>query len=219
MKSFKEKKLSYGKLRGTSHLEADRELLRQLAPGHQLLKRTVFQPAMHASEILYALIEIADEETIVRNRRQHVAATSGNPVDETDPIPPKDHQNLAVSVGAVLYQEGKAYEYTEEGFREIPVVRGEEQDGDSGYDILITCDGDLNRVVMILDPGTCPAIDSEEGSIEDSDEDPGSECPEVVEDPGSEEPEPDPGPESEKKRIRQLPSSAKNSKRKPSTRK
>ena len=150
--NFREKKQSYSRLRGASHLEADRELLKKLAPEHPLLKRTVFQPAIHAGEILYALIEVASEEDIVQNRRAYRVAkteeTKGaeNPGEGTgqDETP----SSLAVAIGAVLLQEGKAYEYTPEGFREIPVVSAEIDDPEAVIDFLITKDKDQKRVVL-----------------------------------------------------------------------
>ena len=66
---FIEKKNAHDRLLGVTHLEADRELLKQKAPQHHLLKRGVFNRLQDASSILFALLDLATEEEIVRHRR------------------------------------------------------------------------------------------------------------------------------------------------------
>ena len=66
---FIEKKNAHDRLLGVTHLEADRELLKQKAPQHNLLKRGIFNRLQDASSILFALLDLATEEEIVRHRR------------------------------------------------------------------------------------------------------------------------------------------------------
>ncbi|WP_304709336.1 hypothetical protein [uncultured Rikenella sp.] len=66
---FIAKKNAHDRLLGVTHLEADRELLKQKAPQHHLLKRGVFNRLQDASSILFALLDFATEEEIVRHRR------------------------------------------------------------------------------------------------------------------------------------------------------
>ena len=63
------KKNAHDRLLGVTHLEADRELLKQKAPQHDLLKRGIFNRLQDASSILFALLDFAPEEEIVRHRR------------------------------------------------------------------------------------------------------------------------------------------------------
>ena len=66
---FIAKKNAHDRLLGVTHLEADRELLKQKAPQHDLLKRGIFNRLQDASSILFALLDFATEEEIVRHRR------------------------------------------------------------------------------------------------------------------------------------------------------
>ena len=66
---FIAKKNAHDRLLGVTHLEADRELLKQKAPQHDLLKRGIFNRLQDASSILFALLDLATEEEIVRHRR------------------------------------------------------------------------------------------------------------------------------------------------------
>ncbi|WP_425595081.1 hypothetical protein, partial [Rikenella microfusus] len=66
---FIAKKNAHDRLLGVTHLEADRELLKQKAPQHDLLKRGIFNRRQDASSVLFALLDFATEEEIVRHRR------------------------------------------------------------------------------------------------------------------------------------------------------
>ena len=66
---FIAKKNAHDRLLGVTHLEADRELLKQKAPQHDLLKRGIFNRLQDASSILFALLDFATEEEIIRHRR------------------------------------------------------------------------------------------------------------------------------------------------------
>ena len=66
---FIAKKNAHDRLLGVTHLEADRELLKQKAPQHDLLKRGIFNRRQDASSILFALLDFATEEEIIRHRR------------------------------------------------------------------------------------------------------------------------------------------------------
>lgn len=63
------KKNTHDRLLGVTHLEADRELLKQKAPQHDLLKRGIFNRQQDASSILFALLDFATEDEIVTHRR------------------------------------------------------------------------------------------------------------------------------------------------------
>ena len=125
--NFQEKKKSYGRLRGASHFEADRELLKKLAPSHRLLNKTVFRRSEFAGEILYALLESVPEEEIVKHRREYLAA-QGEPIqDNANPEPKPEltrsdvlsllgESNYLPTNAIVIFDDGQAYQLTENGF-------------------------------------------------------------------------------------------------------
>lgn len=87
------KKNAHDRLLGVTHLEADRELLKQKAPQHDLLKRGIFNRMQDASSILFALLDFATEEEIVRHRRT-LAAVKERAASEADRLKDEDEAQL-----------------------------------------------------------------------------------------------------------------------------
>lgn len=86
MYNFKEKSRYLQDMTNPQYAEADLQLLRQLSPGHALLRTPILRPAKAAHKILYALLDVTTVETIRLHRRR----------SETDKIPPSDPGNLTV---------------------------------------------------------------------------------------------------------------------------
>lgn len=91
MYNFKEKSRYLQDMTNPQYAEADLQLLRQLSPGHALLRTPILRPAKAADKILYALLDVTTVETIRLHRRR----------SETDKIPPCDPENLTV-IGELL---------------------------------------------------------------------------------------------------------------------
>lgn len=87
------KKNAHDRLLGVTHLEADRELLKQKAPHHDLLKRGIFNRMQDASSILFALLDFATEEEIVRHRRT-LAAVKERAASEADRLKAEEEAQL-----------------------------------------------------------------------------------------------------------------------------
>lgn len=66
---FEDKKRIHDKLLGVTHIEADRELLKKVSPGHKKLSQSQFNPRQYASELLWILLDLASAEEIIANRR------------------------------------------------------------------------------------------------------------------------------------------------------
>lgn len=69
MYSFKEKSRYLQNMTNPQYAEADLQLLRQLSPGHALLRTPILRPAKAADKILYALLDITTVENIRLHRR------------------------------------------------------------------------------------------------------------------------------------------------------
>lgn len=69
--NFRERKINYENLKGVSHLEADRTLLKSLDPGHSLLIKKG-KPEKLQPEILWELLgrDNVTSEMVVKNRRK-----------------------------------------------------------------------------------------------------------------------------------------------------
>jgi chromosome segregation ATPase len=68
---FRQRKIAYEELKGTSHLDADKALLEKVDPKNLLLQKKVYKPETMALEILWELLGRADitREALVSNRR------------------------------------------------------------------------------------------------------------------------------------------------------
>lgn len=75
---FRQRKIAYEELKGTSHLDADRALLEKVDPKNPLLQKKVYKPETLALEILWELLGRADvaREMVVSNRRASTDSTS-----------------------------------------------------------------------------------------------------------------------------------------------
>ena len=71
--NFVEKKTIHDRLLGVTHMDADRELLGRLVPGHKLVSKRTFNPQSDASSLLWALLDYANEDDIVKHRREVAA--------------------------------------------------------------------------------------------------------------------------------------------------
>ena len=65
---FIEKNASYHRLKNPNAVNADRDLLKEKNPQAKVLQRKFFDVARQSNEILYALLDVASEEEIIKNR-------------------------------------------------------------------------------------------------------------------------------------------------------
>lgn len=86
MYNFKEKSRYLQDMTNPQYAEADLQLLRQLSPGHAILRTPILRPAKAADKILYALLDVTTVETIRLHRRR----------SETDKVPSSDPGKLTV---------------------------------------------------------------------------------------------------------------------------
>jgi hypothetical protein len=78
--NFRERKIAYEDLKGTSHLDADRALLEKVDPTNPLLQKKVYKPETMALEILWELLGRDDvtRDMVVSNRRASTSSTTVN---------------------------------------------------------------------------------------------------------------------------------------------
>lgn len=103
MYNFKEKSRYLQDMTNPQYAEADLQLLRQLSPGHAILRTPILRPAKAADKILYALLDVTTVETIRLHRRRSetdkcsstspAAASPDQPEKEASaPVPEQQNQ-------------------------------------------------------------------------------------------------------------------------------
>lgn len=117
---FIAKKNAHDRLLGVTHLEADRELLKQKAPQHDLLKRGIFNRLQDASSILFALLDFATEEEIVRYRRT-LAAVKERAASEAARLKAEEEEAAQLQAAEEETAQLKAEE------EEAPQLKAEEE--------------------------------------------------------------------------------------------
>ena len=85
--NFVEKKTIHDRLLGVTHMDADRELLGRLVPGHKLVSKRTFNPQSDASSLLWALLDYANEDDIVKHRREVAAKRISVSKESSEELP------------------------------------------------------------------------------------------------------------------------------------
>lgn len=85
--NFVEKKTIHDRLLGVTHMDADRELLGKLVPGHKLVSKRTFNPQSDASSLLWALLDYANEDDIVKHRREVAAKRISVSKESSEELP------------------------------------------------------------------------------------------------------------------------------------
>lgn len=82
--NFIAKKTAYDELFGSTHIEADKQLMHKLAPQHNVLKKGVFDVNKYAADLLWTLLDFASRDEIVKNRRVVIAERTGAAAQATE---------------------------------------------------------------------------------------------------------------------------------------
>ena len=222
--------MSAVRLRGASHLEADRELLKKLAPAHDLLKKAVFRRPEFAAQLLYALLDLTSEEDIRNHRREYLAAQSKDQLPVADPEPPKELTSeeivalladlgyLPLDTMIVLGED--AFRLTEGGFvaqewREIESTAGETATGEPGKIEDSATDAEAGDVIFGTEEKADEVIANAEAEAEEILSDAEAEAEEIIEEAEQKAEEIIEEAETEKKSVSPKPAVKKPAAKKP----